>query len=312
MQSAVTSSDSITFTHSYAKTGSYTPTVQVENFPNGPNANLYYPSSSSYYSLPSVKVQPLSMSASPTDYQEIYKSATLSLKYSAIAPVSSVTISINGVQAHSYSGISPYSGTLTYDYSSTSEQPLYVIWSLSQQDGFSQSLTMQYGSPLIPAFNSTSVTVLQGTNETHSYPITLSGVPSGSGYYQQLITITNPSQYGINKAGSNIQFTAQNGTLLYAWEQSINSSALQVWIKNYYGNSVIDMQVLPSFENLFSATGYLGYGREYFNAPYVFPDATDFSSQSGLSEVGASGWDTAEGDWVGVGCVIRCCNRKIR
>ena len=71
-----------------------------------------------------------------------------------------------------------------------------------------------------------------------SYPIELSGVPSGTGYYQQLITIKNPSKYGINTAGSNIQFSASDGTLLYAWEQSINSSALQVWIKNYYGNSI--------------------------------------------------------------------------
>ena len=44
--------------------------------------------------------------------------------------------------------------------------------------------------------------------------------------YQQLLTISNPSQYGINKAGSNIQFTAPNGTLLYAWIQSINSSSM--------------------------------------------------------------------------------------
>ena len=28
-------------------------------------------------------------------------------------------------------------------------------------------------------------------------------------------------------------------------------------MKNYYGNNIIDMQVLPSFENLFSANGYL-------------------------------------------------------
>ena len=94
--------------------------------------------------------------------------------------------------------------------------------------------------------------------DIHKFNITLTGVPSGSGYYQQLLTISNPSQYGINKAGSNIQFSAPNGTLLYAWEQSINSTSMQVWVKNYYGNSVIDMQVLPSFENLFSATGYLG------------------------------------------------------
>ena len=93
---------------------------------------------------------------------------------------------------------------------------------------------------------------------THSYPISLSGVPNGTGFYQQLITINNPSLYGINKAGSNLQFTSQNGSLLYAWIQSINSTSMEVWVKNFNGSSTIDMQVLPSFENLFSSTGYLG------------------------------------------------------
>ena len=121
--------------------------------------------------------------------------------------------------------------------------------------------------------------------------VTLSNQPT----YQQLITITNPSSYGINTVnspGSNVQFTAQNGTLLYAWEQSINSGALQVWVKNYYGNSVIDMQVLPSFENLFSATGYLGEApqlssiyAEYDNGIYVFGQGNyyNFISSSQLS-----------------------------
>ena len=122
-----------------------------------------------------------------------------------------------------------------------------------------------------------------------NYPIELSGVPSGTGYYQQLLTISNPSDYGINTNGSNIEFSTQNGTLLYAWIQDISSSELQVWVKNYYGNSVIDMQVLPSSENLFSATGYLGYGREYFNAPNIFIYATDFTNLIGWNSSGLNG-----------------------
>ena len=123
---------------------------------------------------------------------------------------------------------------------------------------------------------------LINTTNSIEYPIHLSGVPSGSGTYQQLVTIINPSKYSINPTGSNLQFEdGSNHTLLYAWEQNINSSEIQVWIKNYYGSSTIDMQVLPSFENLFSSTGYLGeapqlsfvYG-EYFNAPEVFGNST--------------------------------------
>ena len=33
---------------------------------------------------------------------------------------------------------------------------------------------------------------------------------------------------------------------------------MQVWVKNYNASNTIDMQVLPQFENLFSANGYLG------------------------------------------------------
>ena len=100
---------------------------------------------------------------------------------------------------------------------------------------------------------------------------------------QQLLTINDPSKYGINTAGSNIQFSASNGTLLYAWIQSINSSAIQVWVKNYNGSSTINMEVLPSFENLFSSNGYLGSGREYFNAYKIFPFATDFTNTTGIT-----------------------------
>ena len=117
-----------------------------------------------------------------------------------------------------------------------------------------------------------------------SYPITITNPPTGTGMYQQLFTISNPLQYGINSQGSNVQFTAQNGTLLYAWIQSINSTSMQVWVKNYYGNSIIDMQVLPSFENLFSSTGYLGEAPQ-LSSPYnlsnnmlkVFPIAFAFT-----------------------------------
>ena len=46
---------------------------------------------------------------------------------------------------------------------------------------------------------------------------------------------------------------------------------LDYW-KNYYGNSVIDMQVLPQFENLFSANGYLGKSNTTTsNRNMVFP-----------------------------------------
>ena len=119
--------------------------------------------------------------------------------------------------------------------------------------------------------------------DIHKFNITLSGVPSGTGTYQQLLTI-DPATYDINSHGSNVLFYDPNGTELYAWLQSINSTSASYWIKNFNGSSTINMQVLPSFENLFSANGYLGeapqlssvYG-EYFNANYVFLYGQDFA-----------------------------------
>ena len=174
----------------------------------------------------------------------------MSLAYSTqtSAKMTIINLTVNGVLEDRFQP-DLTSGSVKYDFTQPVSAPLLVTWQAVDQYGYSQSITFQYGSNLTPAEYSNKVTVLQSPNATHSYPISLSGVPNGTGFYQQLITINNPSQYGINKAGSNIQFTASNGTLLYAWIQSINSSSMQVWVKNYYGNSVIDMQVLPSFEN---------------------------------------------------------------
>ena len=108
---------------------------------------------------------------------------------------------------------------------------------------------------------------------------------TANGYYQQLITINNPSQYGINTIGSNIQFVASNGTKEYAWIQSVNSTVMQVWVKNFNASATIDMQVFPEFENLFSASGYLGeapqlsttYG-QFDNGASVFPFYENFAN----------------------------------
>ena len=123
--------------------------------------------------------------------------------------------------------------------------------------------------------------------DIHKFNITLTGVPTGTGTYQQLLTI-DPAAYGINPQGSNVLFYDPNGTELYAWLQSINSTSASYWIKNFNGSSTINMQVLPSFENLFSATGYLGeapqlsstYG-EYDNGKDIFPIYYNFATNTG-------------------------------
>ena len=91
-----------------------------------------------------------------------------------------------------------------------------------------------------------------------TYTINLHGVPSGTGTYTQLLTVANPLNYGINNNGTNILFySGSNNTELYAWTQSVNSTSMSIWVKNYNNNSVLDMEVFPTPDNLCSKTGYL-------------------------------------------------------
>ena len=157
---------------------------------------------------------------------------------------------------------------------------MIVVVSLLMIAGF--MMPMHYINSSYKANNITT-----GTNNT--YPIYLSNLPKGNGTYQQLITINNYSKYGINNKGSNIEFfDSSNYTHLYAWIQSINATSMQIWIKNYNESNIIDMQVFPSFENLFSAIGYLGYGEEYFNAQDIFVYATDFTNLSDFTVISGS------------------------
>jgi hypothetical protein len=79
----------------------------------------------------------------------------------------------------------------------------------------------------------------------------------------------------------------------------MNNTSMQVWVKNYNASNVIDMQVLPSYRNLFNATGYLGHAPVFNqtriddNGYLVFsgnPDAyyNNFHNYSGFSTFAGS------------------------
>ena len=136
-------------------------------------------------------------------------------------------------------------------------------------------------------YNSLVAQPSSSTTPVTTYPITLSGVPTGSGTYQQLLTISNPSQYGINSTGSNIQFTTASGTQLYAWIENISSSSMNVWVLNNDSNSTINMNVYPTTDNFFSSTGYLGEApqlsstyAQYDNGTKVFVNYWNFAGTS--------------------------------
>ena len=271
-----------TYYHNYTGTyqgtfsQTYSPYITVTNVPN-PTTNglsgLTTTGSSTSYTF--------GMTDNPTTPDSILKvgqSIYMNITATNLI-ISGATVSVNGLS--SSSAILTHSGNkYNFKFSSTvfGVSGVTVTWKIDPT-GIIDTFTTQYATPIEPTQNSSYVTALFSNKATNSYPIELSGVPSGTGYYQQLITINNPADYGINLAtgGSNIQFSASNGTLLYAWIQSINSSAIQVWVKNYNGSSTINLEVLPYFENLLSSIGYLGEApqlsssyAEYDNGKYVF------------------------------------------
>ena len=145
-----------------------------------------------------------------------------------------------------------------------------ILYSLTLINAATHGVSCQ---PSQPIENSITPSVVP---QAMDYPLTLSGVPSGEGTYQQLISL-NPVTYGISVSGGNVLFYDQsNGTELYAWLQAINSTSASYWIRNYDSSSTIVMQVV-SGANYFNATGYLGEApqlsptyAQYDNGKYVF------------------------------------------
>ena len=131
----------------------------------------------------------------------------------------------------------------------------------------------------VKVYYPTSITANSPTIQNTTF--TLSNTPSGSGYYQQLLTI--PLTSSINPRIGNFYFTTGN-TELYAWVQSYNTSDMSVWIKTPNGTSAITMYSgFPS--GFYSSNGYVGLApqlsptyAEYDNGKMVFPFYEDFKS----------------------------------
>ena len=110
-------------------------------------------------------------------------------------------------------------------------------------------------------------------------PITLN-IPSEfshSNYsYQQLIEINRIYFPEINPGFSNIFFSYAHGSLIPAWTQNASNESALTLLNLSYGSGFIYMEIIGKNDSLFSSTGPLRYGIKYFNAPDVFPYATDF------------------------------------
>ena len=226
-----------TYYHSYSGTyqgtfsQTYSPYVTITNVPN-PDSN----SLSGLTTTGSPTSYTIGMVDNPTTPDSILKvgqSIYMNITTTNLA-LSGATVSLNGLAPASATLIKHTGSTYDFKYSSSlfGVSGVTITWSIDPA-GITDIFSTQYATPIEPTTNSSYVTALFSNTATHSYPISLSGVPTGTGFYQQLITISNPSSYGINTAGSNIQFTSGNNTLLYAWIQSINSTCrLAIFLDN--------------------------------------------------------------------------------
>ncbi|MEM3859313.1 MAG: hypothetical protein QW478_07885, partial [Candidatus Micrarchaeaceae archaeon] len=267
LQGAETSSSSLSVEFKMPSTsGSYTLYYYVENYPDQKGVgNL----KTSVYTK-SLASGSITLTPSPPDYSIIGLTTPLSLTWSSKVAIATVTLIIDGVQRNVWSP-DVKNGSVSYTFTQTVLSPAVVTWTATDTNGYSQSVSFQYGVNLMPSEYSHLITVLQSSNATHSYPIsisgapstmiypiTISGAPSGSGYYQQLITLSNPSQYGISSSYSNFYITTPSGTPLYTWIESANSTKLAMWTKMPNGTASVDLEVFGSGVNLLSSTGYLG------------------------------------------------------
>lgn len=146
------------------------------------------------------------------------------------------------------------------------------------------------------------------SNPIRLYSIKINNPTSGTGDYQQMLTLPT-SSYGISSTGGNQLFTYFNGTPVYAWIQSINSTSENVWLKLPYGTITLNLTVYADTVNNFNSTGYLGeapqlspHFAEYDNGKYVFNNYWNFAGTSLPSGIVSSGNVTQDnGIYVGFG-----------
>ncbi|MHB8554027.1 MAG: DUF2341 domain-containing protein, partial [Thermoplasmataceae archaeon] len=283
-------------THNYASTGTYTISASLVNLPN-PNTNGLSSLASSAIPSESYTIT-INPKPNPAPYAVLNQGQSIYMNYTAVNDiVNTVSLSINGIFAQSFSQ-NTASGSLKFSPPEAGLTAFTATWIF---DGANFSYTITYSSAEYPLETSPYLTTMYGKNATKNYPLTINSPPNTYEYpisitttspnasqtYQQMITVKG-STYGINSQFSNIQFVYSNGTHIYAWIQSINTTSTNatIWLKLYSDvNQTIYLKVYPQSDNFLSATGYVGYGRTYFNAPLVFRFATDFQNLNGFTTV---------------------------
>ena len=284
-------SGTYTIQHNYTSLGTKNILVTVTNLPAVSKYDLTTSKSTTYTISLSVKATPIPDSL-------LTSGQSISITYTqSNMKISDVTLTINGNPATLTNSGTTYSGTSSLIGLKT----IIAVWTLSTNTGFSKTLSYSYGTDLVPGYNSSFISVIGSNSATYTAKISISNSPSGNGYYQQEIIISNPSQYGITAKGSNFEIVYSNGTPAYSWIQSINQGTqhnITVWSKLANGTSSVDLEVYPSFENMLSSNGYIGEApqlsptvNEYDNVKEVFAFGSAMNSLSGFTLAGGTSAD---------------------
>ena len=130
---------------SFSSVGSKSINWYIHNDPNGNPASGAELNTSIQQTT--VNVFSFSLTPSPVDYSSVGTSILLSLAYSTqtSAKMTIINLTVNGVLEDRFQpGLA--SGTVKYDFTQPVASPLLVTWTATDQFGYSQSITFQYGA----------------------------------------------------------------------------------------------------------------------------------------------------------------------
>lgn len=93
--------------------------------------------------------------------------------------------------------------------------------------------------------------------------------------YQQFIVLNRTLIPEINSNFSNFYFSYTNGTRIYSWIMNSTVNIANIWLRlNFHPTLTIYLNIGPKNLSLFGNSSFVGYARQYFNAPLVFGNTT--------------------------------------
>ena len=229
----------------------------------------------------------IAVTPTPPDLSAISQSpVNFSLVYSSQIALTEISLYVSGSLEDRYTSVGT-SGTVSYSFVDPTFSPESVQWILTTGE-YTQYVNLSYGGVTTPSENSSSIIVFQSATATLGFPITLSGVPGGSGYWDQQFTFNTSADAslmaGLNTERTNYKVELPGGTNVYSWVSSSSSTSVTLYAQLPNGTSSVFFNVYPLFENfsspsrsVVSATTTYSVGA---GAPFM-ANATTISSFTG-------------------------------